>query len=256
MHALVEITRGRIVLQLPLPVSLNLVCLDAPPLARVDSVRAAHSPWSKLSPRLDNRRDYGRGYMEPSHHRVGRNRSPPIRSHSAQRRNILAQGARRCEKSRLCRLLCGRAQPFRTAGLRLNSLGSAAFGRWPTIFSHLLSAGFDGAHAPSASLSRLNGIGHEGERRCSTHGLPSWAKYRFRNYANVCDLAQPSPPPSFPPALSPAGVSVPHWDCFVRSGTSSGIFNNLLALLFTKIRVENVGLALGFSILRKARPRC
>ena len=239
-------------MQLPLPVSLNLVCLDAPPLARVDSVRAAHSPWSKLSPRLDNRRDYGRGYMEPSHHRVGRNRSPPLRSHSAQRRNILAQGARRCEKSRLCRLLCGRAQPFRTAGLRLNSLGSAAFGRWPTIFSHLLSAGFDGAHAPSASLSRLNGIGHEGERRCSTHGLPSWAKYCFRNYANVCDVAQPSPRPR----SRRRWVSVPHWDCFVRSGTSSGIFNNLLALLFTKIRVENVGLALGFSILRKARPRC
>ena len=33
---------------------------------------------------------------------------------------------RSVKESRLCRLLCGRAQPFRTAGLRLNSLGSAA----------------------------------------------------------------------------------------------------------------------------------
>ena len=40
-------------------------------------------------------------------------------------RPIPAQANEGVKKSRLCRLLCGRAQPFRTAGLRLNSLGSA-----------------------------------------------------------------------------------------------------------------------------------
>jgi len=37
-----------------------------------------------------------------------------------------AQANEGVKKSRLCRLLCGRARPFRTAGSRLNSLGAAA----------------------------------------------------------------------------------------------------------------------------------
>ena len=41
-------------------------------------------------------------------------------------RGGLSRAREGVKKSRLCRLLCGRARPFRTAGLRLNSLGAAA----------------------------------------------------------------------------------------------------------------------------------
>jgi len=55
-------------------------------------------------------------------------------------RGGLSRAREGVKKSRLCRLLCGRARPFRTAGLRLNSLGGRSrIGRWPTIFSHLQS---------------------------------------------------------------------------------------------------------------------
>jgi len=42
------------------------------------------------------------------------------------RRSLSTQAVEAVKKSRLCRLLCGRAQPFRTAELTVNSLGSAA----------------------------------------------------------------------------------------------------------------------------------